>query len=658
MSCTPAPTFRLLDRLVGWDVAQADASLGGFDDAEGILLLAPPGELDAADVLPRFLPPRLAQGRARGDWLIAPDERNARLLRLGWRKGCDGACERRFEPWGPPLRRPIAVAAGTRFVAALDAGAGEVVVLDAAGRIAGRIGVRAPRAVAVTPWGELLVASGRDVLRFGPGGDARGRLHSRPAGRVVAMATDTEERIWVLSRWRTGGRDAWGVAAFRRDGAALLAPTEALLAAALPPTAVAVWGPAGFFWAGDGPVAPCLSWSGAPLDPASVPAYASAPRAASGSFTTLALDGGEDGTVWHRVRLDADVPVGTRIAVEAATVDDPAEPIPADGWSAQAPAQDLLLVVPPGRYLRLRLTLAGTGGRTSRLRQVRVDFPRATSADLLPAVYRKERVASDFTDRFLSLFDAELDAVDRVIERFPSLVFPVSAPDAALPWLGQLLGMAFDLELDAPHRRALLLAAPELWRLRGTPRGLSRALELVLGVAPAIVEERLPSGAVARGRCRGPDPVHARDARARLGHTRLFGRRRRRFRLDRSVLGQGALRSYGNPDADPVAAVAYRFSVLFPPGGLDNAHRRERARALVDALRPAHAVATVRFGGHGFVLGTSSAAGVDTCLAPLPAPLLGVTTRLCRATVLWASDAARGGGTRAGAVALGLNPTL
>jgi hypothetical protein len=66
---------------------------------------------------------------------------------------------------------------------------------------------------------------------------------------------------------------------------------------------------------------------------------------------------------------------------------------------------------------------------------------------------------------------------------------------------------------------------------------------------------------------------------------------------------------------------------------------------LLESQKPAHTIVTTRVGGTGFVVGSWSAAGVDTLLAPLPAPVLGGpdgTARLSRATVLWT----RRGGAR------------
>jgi hypothetical protein len=70
-----------------------------------------------------------------------------------------------------------------------------------------------------------------------------------------------------------------------------------------------------------------------------------------------------------------------------------------------------------------------------------------------------------------------------------------------------------------------------------------------------------------------------------------------------------------------------------------------RLQRLIDSQKPAHIVATTRVGGAGFVVGSWSTAGIDTALAPLPAPVLGGplgNVKLSRATVLWT----RRGGSR------------
>ena len=117
---------------------------------------------------------------------------------------------------------------------------------------------------------------------------------------------------------------------------------------------------------------------------------------------------------------------------------------------------------------------------------------------------------------------------------------------------------------------------------------------------------------------------------AGCGSTRLFSRSRTRFRVGGSALSSAPIRSFGNPDDDPLTAQANRIRVLVPPapgrGGPDLAALRQ----LVASQAPAHTVAEVRPGGLGLVVGVWSAVGVDTALVPLPAPVLRPAPRRAR----------------------------
>ena len=109
------------------------------------------------------------------------------------------------------------------------------------------------------------------------------------------------------------------------------------------------------------------------------------------------------------------MPPGTGIEVSVVTTDlDPTTlpkglPSAADWQSGPAGALDLLVQQPPGQYLRLSLTLTGDGTNTPVVRSVRIDFPRRTSLDWLPAVYSENPEAEDFSERFLANFDASID---------------------------------------------------------------------------------------------------------------------------------------------------------------------------------------------------------------------------------------------------------
>ena len=186
------------------------------------------------------------------------------------------------------------------------------------------------------------------------------------------------------------------------------------------------------------------------------------------------------------------------------------------------------------------MRLSGDGAATPVVHRVRIDLPRITSLERLPPVYREEARAEEFTERFLSLFDASIENLDNAIERFPALLDGGAAPEGVLPWLGSFLDLAFESSWTAERRRKLLAATPALYRQRGTKQGLVAAIQQVLGIEPVIQELAAESawGALSKT--------------AQLGSVRLFGRARARFTLGSSALCKAPMRSFGDPALDPL----------------------------------------------------------------------------------------------------------
>ena len=667
MSCGAGKAnFRLLDFYVGWDATDPDTSnLTGFDDPNGIrLALFYPGAVDPSQILAYLPPARLARGCGACEWyLIKPPK--SMLLR---RDDCN--------PWGPvwspccqpaPFVDAVAVAAWRRWIAVADAGANQVLLWAGSGaKLLAEIAVDQPGPLAFTPRGELLItsATSSQVARYGPDGIARGFLRATLPDRVIRIAVDAKNGVWIVTGnqpvawklWHAGCRDSQFNPAKVED-----------LSSAFAPTGIGAASDAGFCFQETGNdglmVTSCFSWCGNPLASGAISPSPPPQVQKQGQLLTGPLDSGVPRCRWHRVRIDADVPEGTMLSVSLATMEDLTVAAQGDAardpsWSAflagpphfsdwtTAPqgSLDFLIDQPAGRYLFFRMRLTGDGSGTPVVRRVRIDFPRVTSLEHLPAVYRETPKAEDFTERFLSIFDASIADLDSVIERSPALLDASGVPEQLLPWLGTFFDIGFDATWDADKRRKILASAPALYLQRGTPAGLKMAINLVFGVTPTI-EEDSPTGmwgalsdakAVREARCKKSPPLSLRRS-AQLGAVRLFGKNRSRFRLNHSAVGAAPLRSYGNPDGDPFAAGSYRFRVLMPPIANMSSEDRDRLTSLIESQKPAHTIASVRVGGTGFVLGSWSAVGVDTSLTPLPKPILGSSgnIRLNRMSVLW-----------------------
>ena len=549
-------TFRLLGGPAGWDARPGDG-LDGLVLADGALVLADSGGRGGTGPLPDLL---AWSGRDHTWWIGG---------RFGLRRW--GPCDEAPAPPGPVRRPVLAIAAGDGLlVVLLRNGRGTVLILDSrTGYQYGEADVPGAVGVAVVRRAVVVV-------------DRRGRLvHLDRSGLVCG----TEETC--------------------------LPPTSALPRPAVAGAHVvtdAAGKPLAYHVPGHGWVDP----DGRPADP---PTESWAAEETVGTYRSLPLDSGLPGCRWHRVRVDATVPSGTSVRLAVATSDAPPEdhePHAVDWFDVGVGVTDALLRTPPGRWAFLRVRLAGDGRRTPVLHGIRLDLPRRTAVDDLPAVFSEDPRARDFTERFVGLFDAWLEDVDDVLDRRAALLDPAALPDDALGWLGGLIGLGFEAEMSVERRRALLAAAPDLYRRRGTPQGLLDTLRVALGVTATVEEpaRQRPWGAIGT---------------ARVGAVRLFGRSDARFRLGTSRLGRAPMVAGGDPDLDALRAGTHRVRVHLRPVADDGAPVDAALVArVVRSQSPAHLVTTVATpSSTGYAAGLARV-GVDTVLTvPSPAVLGG-----------------------------------
>lgn len=121
---------------------------------------------------------------------------------------------------------------------------------------------------------------------------------------------------------------------------------------------------------------------------------------------------------------------------------------------------------------------------------------RSTYLELLPGIYHD----SDFLARFLLIFEHILSPVDRTVANIPDYFDPGITPPEYVQWLASWLGVALDARWPEERQRAVVRAAPELFRWRGTRRGLAHFIELYTGTPPEIDQPTLREIAADRTR--------------------------------------------------------------------------------------------------------------------------------------------------------------
>lgn len=256
------------------------------------------------------------------------------------------------------------------------------------------------------------------------------------------------------------------------------------------------------------------------------------------------FDSGDAGTAWHRLYVDAEIPVGTGFTLWAAATDAnvASSSLPADDWHAhhfgamtagnrhepraawvpgpsEIPGQPgfcpagavrdrrgLFTVLLQrahfpvrtlrGRHLHLRITFRGNHRTTPCVHAVRAYGPRFSYQDkYLPALYRETLFGSeadraspgapstrpDFLGRLLANFEGILTPLEDKVAHSWLVTDPDRTPAEAIDWLGRWIGVDFAPWYPSAHRRRHLRQAPDLFRRRGTLAGLRLALDVATG---------------------------------------------------------------------------------------------------------------------------------------------------------------------------------
>ncbi len=104
--------------------------------------------------------------------------------------------------------------------------------------------------------------------------------------------------------------------------------------------------------------------------------------------------------------------------------------------------------------------------------------PRSLYPEFLPAVYREV----DFIGRFMKLFEESFEPAVNTLQTLWAYFDPLTAPEALLPFLAQWVGWHNEATWSVAQQRSLIRRAMEIYRWRGTKRGLQLYLHLYTGL--------------------------------------------------------------------------------------------------------------------------------------------------------------------------------
>ena len=124
---------------------------------------------------------------------------------------------------------------------------------------------------------------------------------------------------------------------------------------------------------------------------------------------------------------------------------------------------------------------------------VRLGVAARSWLEFLPGIYQAENgVGRGFLEGFLWSFQQVFTDIEDRLDDLARYFDPYDTPAEFLPWLASWLALTLDQEWPEEKKRILVRHAVELYKLRGTVRGLKLFLEIFTDVEPEIYENQWP----------------------------------------------------------------------------------------------------------------------------------------------------------------------
>jgi phage tail-like protein len=111
----------------------------------------------------------------------------------------------------------------------------------------------------------------------------------------------------------------------------------------------------------------------------------------------------------------------------------------------------------------------------------------------LPSMYQRNDInGRNFIRDLLWITQHLFGSMDETLDQVHQFFDPYQAPEKFLPWLASWSAMILDEDWPLPKKRRLIRKAIELYRVRGTVKGLKLFLGMFTGAEPIIRENEWP----------------------------------------------------------------------------------------------------------------------------------------------------------------------
>lgn len=232
------------------------------------------------------------------------------------------------------------------------------------------------------------------------------------------------------------------------------------------------------------------------------------------------FDSMESGTVWHRLRLNAQILSGVNYKIRVYAADTPEILIPIPGKEGRSKVDinqymknesmdiarkvdvfeyidgkvfencyDIPLYGLSGRYLWLCLEVFSCDGGDMKISSMKIEFPQKSFVDYLPEIYRENQKKDSFFQRFMAIFQSIYVDLEEKIDYTPVKFDIDRASKEFLVWIADWLSIK-DMSIWGEEKlRKLIKDAVKIYKMKGTKRAISKIVQEYSGIEPIIVEQ-------------------------------------------------------------------------------------------------------------------------------------------------------------------------
>jgi phage tail protein domain len=240
----------------------------------------------------------------------------------------------------------------------------------------------------------------------------------------------------------------------------------------------------------------------------------------NGVYISGAFDSGQAETIWHRLRIDMEIPGGAIVNIRIYTSDTFKVTMPSNdgegveevdineyiqnknvdinrkidmldyiGAEKYVNLDDLLMFNFKGRYLWICLEIINYEKERVKVKSVKIEFPRVSFVDYLPEIYREGEKEDSFLARYLGIFQSMYVDLEDRIDNTPINFDAERTSKDFLEWIADWISVKNASIWGEKKLRTLIKESVGIYKMKGTKASISKIVKEYTGIKPIIVEQ-------------------------------------------------------------------------------------------------------------------------------------------------------------------------